>query len=591
MTAVNGEGDLVVIALSGVQRYIAESRSTADLNAASSIVARLATHAAGFCAGRGRVVFPSTTSGSVDGPNRIVVLTDPGEGASIAEEAAAAVRSQWSTWVEEVLGRPADTPGMPSVQWVVAPANLGDYATRWAAAGRTMGARRRVRDFDSVSASGGAESRRKLCALSPRWLAEDIQPAGLRRHERDTLSAANWVKRRWSTVVNDDHVARFPSTPSIASAPYRGRLLERLGDDAVREAGARLRAAATSIGRFREVPVRGLPDPAGADPDLGDWVRRSAGPWVYPDAWQPEVVLRELRARQPDATVLDLCRRGAKAARDLAALLREPHEREGPTSYLALVLQDIDRLGKFLSGTTRAEDGTTRLAVEADVHDGISRTLVQLGKDQRRTAETDELLGVPVYAGGDDLLTFMPAVKALAAARMLRELKPKTLPTVSTAVVFFHRHSSLRRALGEARTLLHECKAALGSRHVLGVTYLRRSGSREVSMQPWQQPGASADRSAATLFGVFGGTARAQLSPALVTDLERAKVELSTLPDELYRAELARLVVRHGGCPEDADLLADLGMYELTADPDLAPGAPHPVPAAKIAAFCRRECR
>lgn len=50
MTIPDAPADIVVISLAGVQRFTSESRTTADLSAASAIVARLSTEAAKACA-------------------------------------------------------------------------------------------------------------------------------------------------------------------------------------------------------------------------------------------------------------------------------------------------------------------------------------------------------------------------------------------------------------------------------------------------------------------------------------------------------------------------------------------------------------
>jgi hypothetical protein len=76
--------------------------------------------------------------------------------------------------VRQALGREVETPGIPGVQWVCAPAGLGGYSTQWRQAQAGLVARRRVRDFPEV-----AWTRRRLRSLSPRWPAQDVVPAEL----------------------------------------------------------------------------------------------------------------------------------------------------------------------------------------------------------------------------------------------------------------------------------------------------------------------------------------------------------------------------------------------------------------------------
>jgi CRISPR-associated protein Cmr2 len=130
--------DLVVIALSRVQRFISESRTTSDLSSASEMVARLAVAAARVCSAAGpdaQVGLPvdaetPTGDGSRDGgavgggdrgagaawggaavPNRVVALVPAGRGRAVAADAAMQVARLWGGWVRQALGREVETSG------------------------------------------------------------------------------------------------------------------------------------------------------------------------------------------------------------------------------------------------------------------------------------------------------------------------------------------------------------------------------------------------------------------------------------------------------------------------------------------------
>jgi CRISPR-associated protein Cmr2 len=106
---------------------------------------------------------------------------------------------------------------MPLVHWVCVPSVSGGYPAQWREAQRLLAARRRIRDFPAVE-----WPQRALCVLGPRWPAEPV-PGGLKEHEKAALSAAGWVKRRWRKIHD---LGGFPSTASIASAPFRRAVLE-----------------------------------------------------------------------------------------------------------------------------------------------------------------------------------------------------------------------------------------------------------------------------------------------------------------------------------------------------------------------------
>jgi CRISPR-associated protein Cmr2 len=328
---------------------------------------------------------------------------------------------------------------------------------------------------------------------------------------------------------------------------------------------------------------------------------------VYPDRWAPAALAVEAGLRRQDAVGLhEAARRGAAAVKGLLrAVTPADDEPEPPPAYLALVAQDLDDMGRFLRG--EAVGGRPALTVQAAVHSAVSEQLLDLGRRQERALRTAELLGVPIYAGGDDLLTLVPARTALAAARTCHDLAAETnLRTASTAVLFFHRGSSLRKAVRETRELLEAAKKADSDKHALAVGFLRRSGVREQSIQPWHPLSIGQidwdGQVASDLFGVFTAqTADARrLSARLVTVLERDAEELAEVARAdrtLYELEIARLVGRHGGSKEEAASLVLLGERERSR-PDHARGraraartrTPVPAAAARVAVFLRQEC-
>jgi CRISPR-associated protein Cmr2 len=571
---------LVIIALPGVQRQISEARSTADVRAGSEIVTSLVTVAAGSLQAQGGELVIPGGIGDPDGlPNRVVALAPPGSGASFATGAAGAVHDKWQDLLRKVFQpiRSAPTPGMPSVQWVCVPDDGRGYGWQWARAQALLTARRRVRDFEPQK-----WPQRAICTLSPRWPAEDIPPPNLQDHEQATLSATNWVKRRWQRIQGGD---RFPSTLSIASAPFRRRLLMLAAND---EIGNEINAVMTAlhkeahtVGGSGEARVPGLL--TGSNPGA-QWFSRSGGPWVYPERWQPRTLARD--TGRDVGELRDVAQAGRTALNRLLKVADE-HGVHRPTDYLAIVVQDLDGMGRFLGGEGVNAANVT-LAVDPGEHRRVSGLLGRLAAGQRTALQRADLLGVPVYVGGDDLLAFAPATTALAAAQACHDLISPELPTASTAVLFFHYQAGLQAALTRARELLDTAKESVSGKHALAVGYLRRSGVRECSIQPWS---GTNGQSSAAMFQVFGRDVAHPLSPRLVADLERDTDELAALhrrDQELYRAELTRLVGRHLGgekagraqaATEVAATLLELGAGQ------------EPAGTARVGVFLRQEAR
>jgi hypothetical protein len=393
------------------------------------------------------------------------------------------------------------------------------------------------------------------------------------------------MKRRWAWLREEE---RFSSTASIASAPYRQAVLQHLADPAVRRAVESLERAGRELETAPETLVPGLGQLV-PEHGPGRWLAGSGGPWVYPDQWQLASVTREAGERDDLARLADA---GRTAARDLFQVMKA--HGVPLAAYLAVVVQDIDSMGRFLSGGAPASGGK-RIEVSPGEHGRVSSELLAVASAQRTVLRSADLLGVPVYAGGDDLLAFTPAAGALRAAQACHATVPASLPTASTAVLYFHYHASIQQAMTQARRMLEAAKSRGPEKHGLAVGFLRRSGASAVSVQPWAGPDGG---DSAGLFQVFAREQERRLSPRLAADLQRDAAELDALAradERLYEAELARLVRRHaaqgdqggrGAAVRAAAALAWLGRHEHA--PDQVPG-PHI--AAQVGVFLRQEAR
>lgn len=562
-------GDLVVISLSGVQVFITESRTTADVANASDIVGRLASLVAARFSDEELVIPHSARVPDV--PNRIVALVAPGTGTERAREAVAAARQAWASWVERLFSSARETPGFPDLMWAVAPAP-GDYASQWEQVHTTLAARKRVRTFDFTEAADVGP-----CSLAPRWAAERKAPQGVPDHEQDqVLSAAGWVKRRWHAhpALPSSSTTGFASTSSIASTPYRIRVLQAWDLPGVRQNAVALHDAARAVMgtdrfRFREAPVPAVRLHR-REGEIARWWENGAGPCVWPDAWQEERLIREygVGGHQVDPAAI---RRGRAAATALQESLGVE-----PNPYYAVVVADLDGLGKVLS----ADPDPAR-------HRALSLRLGELAREQRR--EVEEGQGVAVYAGGDDLLAFVPAATALEIAAACRGRAGSDPATLSCAVLFVHHNGSLRQAILQAQELLADAKSVPG-KNAVAVGYLTGSGSRAATVRPWEaHPVGDALQALRTFRPADALHAAGGLSPRLLNDLYRERWALADLASvdrgRVYAKEVARLVVRHGGSEEDARVLVGLGACEHAA----SEWAPVPLEAAKVAVFLRRQ--
>lgn len=441
--------DLILLAFGGIQRYIVESHSTADLGNASRIIAELAKKAAEALRAQDdcTLVIPSSyalqhaagpdTSPEAppNTPSRIVALAPEGSGADYAKLATEKARQVWKEWIGALFdgtGAELETPGFPDIMWCVAPASAGDYRTQWNLAQTTLAARKRVRTFDfpertPAAPDGSGDPRGRFgprpCAVSPRWHSEPVRPNGAREHEKhEELSAAVWLKRLWHTDeklpprLQQDRKGRhgplgFPSTAAVATAPYRAKVLEKWEDQEIRGHVGELYDAAHEVMLQNEHNVVEAPVPALKDHEDGDdndsstqlkrWFVHNGGWWVVPETWDAETLVQKHRMRgagaersgtDPAAEAEQIESAVAEGRRAAEALTKAVDS--SPNPYSAILVADLDGLGEHLG--THADQ---------ERHVGISGRLSDLSERHRENIR--KRLGAAVYSGGDDLMAFL----------------------------------------------------------------------------------------------------------------------------------------------------------------------------------------
>lgn len=537
-----------MVAISGVQRFISESRSTADLYSGSALMSSLAKTMLSVVPDSSTLVLPSGGESHSGVPNRVVALADSGDGSGLAAAMAASVRSTWKNWLEaalpEIDADSRDTPGFPAIQWVVVPVDSDGYRIGWTRAQEALRARKRIKDFP-----GYHVRQEGICSLTGRWPAVMDSAARKRQHAArrgEALSAVSRVKRWYAS----EHGGRFQSTWSIASAPYRDAII-RIGEDEadVWDAVVDLNSAVESLRSAGDATTRAalrrgsgaVPGIARSEDDALKWLRDLEGAWCAPETWEPGALRRDHDlTSEPDPS---LCRAGQKAADRLGIAARKAGI--PPLSpYLAVLAQDADRMGE--------QFGTFPGAVDpVDWQRSVSEAMAALAGTQVREIES-AYLGRVVYAGGDDLLALVPADRALMAARAANELFvfDKALsallerPSASTAIVFFHATWPLQSAISAAHDLLADAKKR--DRPGLGVVVLSRGGERARVVLPWRDRGTVP---ATPMIEHLQGLAEAisgPLSGRLAAGLEADREALAELSGDWLHRELTRRAFRHG---------------------------------------------
>jgi CRISPR-associated protein Cmr2 len=486
---------LLTISLGPVQEFIASARRSRDLWVGSWLLSELSKAAALKIAesqGINSLIFPSPSDkddlapeSKFDVTNKILALID------LPPEEIEAFNSHLRETIQERLGAitadayrhvrgdfsrdaaEAQVKDLIEYSWAAIPLPSVDvYPATRARLEALMAARKATRDFASTdkwkdavpksSLDGQRESVIPETAYPPRAAKPDERRAQLRRLRRDygvrngeRLCGVGLLKRHGQRGKEE----RFFSTSHVAALPLINRLTEKDKQEVNAYIDV-LRESLTS-GELGHVP--GQPHPA---------FERYDGHLLFEERL-PEFF-------QEDEAALE---RARQALRDFLA--RTVGENTRPLAYYALLHADGDRMGEAIDARK-----------SVDEHHRLSKALAEFAANVRRIVERWHS-GSLVYAGGDDVLAFVPLHEVLQCAHDLAEDFKEKLrsfeitdgevtrtPTLSVGIAVAHHLEPLSEALGMARSAEKRAKAVPG-KDALAIIVSKRSGTSRIVAGKW----------------------------------------------------------------------------------------------------------
>lgn len=477
---------LITISVGPVQDFIASARRSRDLWFGSWLLSELSKAAAKEIAtgDLSRLIFPAPDGpsdleyGSVFGvANKIVAVVDENP-KEVGERARRAVLKRLSEITEGAFGRLkgdidresalAQVSDLPEVVWaaVELPDVAGEgYAIARSTAEAMIAARKVTRDFHQPAwgrdvPKSSLDGQRESVIPEPvyrKMSADELRRRyGVREGER--LCGVGLLKRHGSRGEGD----KFFSTSHVASLP----LIESIGAGhaaEVREFADTLEKLGVSRGDLGNVP--GLSHPSFGSYD---------GHLLFAERLGEYLTGEESLAA---------------ARKALERFLNAAAGGRRPIPYYALLLADGDRMGKVIDSQRSAAD-----------HRRVSRALARFASEVRGVVELHK--GSLVYAGGDDVLAFVPLHTVLRCARALAETFSVSLkdfhdlegmsPTLSVGVAVAHHMDPLSDTMALARSAEKRAKAVPG-KNALAVVVSKRSGADRSAVGTWGTPGAEED--------------------------------------------------------------------------------------------------
>jgi len=417
---------LLTLSIGPVQDFIAAARRTADLQAGSQLLQQLAMHLAQHIQGKGgTLIFPA--SAQQPGPNKVVATIETDDPAAFAQQLReGAVQWLWQQWQsarERMPNVPLDEHLAEEqikqflefyAAWV--PLN-GDYAQARHQAERLLAGRKALRDFRQVPCRPG----RPKSPLDPSRDTVLKLEAGLRIPEQAQQEPLFLKRTEYLDAVS--MLKRLKGEKGVPSTSYMAAqaILPIADQQAVTE-------------------LKRIADNAPGAVDIGDL--------MFPTRVQEEVEEGEPRLSRylkDRLTEIDQLRRQILAKFGLS---------ECP-SYYAILAADGDRMGQLISAQRDMES-----------HQKLSKALANVAEQMKQVVDGHN--GYTIYAGGDDLLAFLPVNQVLSCACELAAAFRKAMEpfrgdsseagTLSIGVAIVHRMEMLQQSLEWAREAEREAK-------------------------------------------------------------------------------------------------------------------------------------
>jgi CRISPR-associated protein Cmr2 len=472
---------LILVAIGPVQEFIAQARRTRDLWYGSHLLSELSRAGARHLANAEAVlIFPALAAGDeelapcaaplrasgqppLSVANRLLAEIPAGiDPAALARGVRQAVREAW----REMAGRarmrcaPLLAPGIDAT-WDEQVDSLLELTAAWAPLAdrayadvrldleRAVAARRHLHDFQPWRHLRGAVPKSSLdggreTVLQPRRKRDAALVRRYRIGEHEQLDAVGLIKRAGGEPQ------QFVPVVNTALACWVERAAARAP-----QALDGLRRAAAEVGL---ASVRWVPTTEGFPFDASVLLR-SRWPSVFQEQQLPA---------DPDGW-------GREHVGSLLDKLGEPFP------YVACLVADGDRMGRAIGSLSSIE-----------AHRAFSGSLAGFAAEARTIVEREHL-GSMVYAGGDDVLAFLPLPSAVECADALRGaftramaaagLPSQALPTLSVGIGVGHVMEGMGDLLALGREAEQLAKEA--GRNRLAVVVDRRSGETHRWQASW----------------------------------------------------------------------------------------------------------
>ncbi len=537
----NNPRHLLLCAIGPVQDFIATARTSRDLEFGSWLLSELSKAGAKvLLTTPQQLIFPAPgqnlESGSeLNVANKIIAVIE-GDSATIAASVQQAIKQRLMHIYRETYGKfngrvdrelaEQQVLNLLEFYWVSVPyPDIQDYKLARAQAEALLAARKNSRDFEQNEGREGLPKssldgfRESVLLDTAKSLgSESVFCDAYHADAGEVLSGVDLLKR-WGQMGGRN----FPSTTDIAAMSFQIMLGEK-----AKELQTQIKAL------LKAYTERG----------------ETEGTLFYCERLVQLISDQEKRKEFRE---------------QFARIFKEAGVYQRPNPYYALLLADGDNMGKAI-------DAQTTLAE----HQRLSRKLSEFAAEARSVITKHG--GVPIYVGGDDVLTYLPLHTALDCFKALDQAFTNTMqgftyseeagvhsPTLSGGLVFVHHLMPLSDVLNTARRAEKQAKKIKG-KHSLAIISSKRGGVDRVVK-------AKASALLARMPVLIEYMQHKQISVGTAYELLQLHQQLQggELPVEAFDREALRIILRkrEGGGGKDISKEIQEQFWVWFVDPDL----------------------
>jgi CRISPR-associated protein Cmr2 len=500
---------LFEVAIGPVQAFIASARRSRDLQFGSWLLSELSKAAAREIAiteGPEKLIFPApkdlnalASGSSLNVANKIVahIQSDSQQLGERVQEAVfaelhkirdEAYKDLWkylTSYNKECAIAQVDD--LIEFQWVAVPLEISHYQTDRRLLEAIMSSRKNTRDFSPAS-WGSNQPKSSITGQLESVIEEHLYPAAGEKPEEkrrkslklyqqykaspgERLSGVDLLKRHGTTAFKSG----FPSTSHMAALSF----IQRLKKDQVRQDKEAQRLWDSYIQKVEglsgnkndKVSPEHLPDWYTPLPIMG----KCEGSMLFPERLVDLIDTPDSKAMEEAKKALE------KFFQRIESLLSDAAR---PDPYYAILLADGDSMGTVIDNQDTP-----------DKHRNLSQALDAFAGSVEDIVKSYQ--GALIYAGGDDVLAFLPLHTVVQCARELatryrQELTPfknkdGDSSTLSVGIAIIHHLALLRDALDIARRSEQAAKQVKG-KNALAIIVSKRSGDEYTIAGQWSKP-------------------------------------------------------------------------------------------------------